>query len=270
MKRTGGKKTAAGSAGRGREAGLPDIVNRLHVELALADFPDDSSSNGLQFQGSDKVRKVAVSVDACLPAIDEAVRQGADMLIVHHGLIWGGGLKSVGGGLKKKLAALFEADMSLYACHLPLDAHPKLGNNASILKALGARIRAPFGKYHGRAIGYWGSLPRSVPLEAFRKRVDAVSRGSCRMAGFGGPVRNIAVVSGGGAGSVPEMEGTRIDTFLTGEPSHTAWLQAEEMGKNLIFAGHYATETFGVMAVARWIETKFGLRTVFIDHPTGM
>lgn len=267
-----GMKEATRKAGRVREAGFADIVERLNLELAVSDFPDDSSANGLQFQGRGKVRKVAVSVDACLPVIEEAVRQDADMLIVHHGLIWGGGLRSVGGALKRKLSALFKADMSLYACHLPLDAHPRHGNNASILKALGARIRTPFGHYQGRTIGYWGSLPRSIPLESFRDKVDAIVgvTGGCRIAGFGGPVRNIAVVSGGGAGSAPEMEGTEIDTFLTGEPSHAAWLQAEEMGKNLIFAGHYATETFGVKALAGWIESKFGLRTDFIDHPTGM
>ena len=247
---------------------LFDIVRYLDDSLAVSGFADDASANGLQVEGSGVVRKVAVAVDACQAVIDEAAGAGADLLIVHHGLIWGG-LRSITGSLKNRLSSLVRHDMSLYACHLPLDAHPLLGNNARILKALSAKKCAPFGTYHGKKIGFWGTLPKALSLDAFVKKVDGITGGSSRAVGCGGNVKHIAVVSGGGAGSFSEIERSSIDTYLTGEPSHTAFLQAEEMGKNIVFAGHYATETFGVRAVGDLLFKQFGLDVVFVEHPTG-
>lgn len=245
-----------------------ELVRHLNEELKVTEYPDDASVNGLQFEGRREVRTVALAVDACPPVLREAVRRRADLLLVHHGLIWNG-IRSITGAVKERIRLLVEGDLSLYACHLPLDAHPSLGNNARLLQALGARRRIPFGTYHGRTIGFRGALPRSISLESLGKKIEAVTEAPVRTVAFSAQARNLAVVSGGGAGSVPEMERTDIDTFITGEPSHTAFLQAEEMGKNLIFAGHYATETFGVRAVGELLKRRFGLRAMFLDHPTG-
>jgi len=264
VSRASADRPARGS--RGVEAAR--LVAFLDRTLAVADFPDDSSMNGLQVEGRSPVRRVAVAVDACLPIIEAAVDWGADLLVVHHGLIWGG-IRRVTGGLKVRLQVLLGHGLGLYGCHLPLDAHPRYGNNAGILKGLGARRLRPFGSYHGRTIGFRGELPRRTGLDRFADRVAALTGGRVETAGFGGSVRRIAVVSGGGAGSVPELAETDIDTFVTGEPSHVAVLQAEELGRNLVFAGHYATETFGVRAVGELLGRRFGLETRFLDHPTG-
>jgi len=248
---------------------LQHIVGWLDDVLGLKDFPDDSSANGLQFEGRADVRKIAIAVDACRYSIVKAAEFGADMLFVHHGLIWGG-LKSITGAMKEKIALLARNDISLYACHLPLDAHAELGNNAEILKALGAEIGEPFGAYHGKKIGFRGVLPSALAVADFAALVKSVSGGDVSVVSFGGDVKNIAAVSGGGASCFGDVERSDIDTFVTGEPSHVAYLQAEEFCKNIVFAGHYATETFGVRAVGRRISEHFGIDTVFVEHPTGM
>ncbi len=255
-------------AGRIKKAiDLFELVRFLDEELRIGDFPDDSSINGLQFEGRAAVRHVALAVDASRPVIRDAARLGADLLLVHHGLIWNG-IRSIRGTVKERIRLLYEGDLSLYACHLPLDAHPRLGNNARILRALGARSLSPFGTYHGRRIGFRGSLPRAMPLSELAKKIERLTKSAVQSAELGPPSRHLAVVSGGGAGSVPEMERTEIDTYITGEPSHTAFLQARELGKNLIFAGHYATETFGVRAVGERLKKRFELAVTFLDHPT--
>ncbi len=259
-----------GKAGGGYgQVKLFDLVGYLDDTLAVSDFADDASANGLQFEGSGVVRKVAVAVDACQSVIDRAAGdEAADFLLVHHGLIWGG-LRSITGGLKNKFSSLLRHNTSLYACHLPLDAHPDFGNNARILKALSVKRYAPFGTYHGKKIGFQGVLSKAASLDAFVEKLDRITGGGSKVVAFGGKVKHIAVVSGGGAGCISEIERSLVDTYITGEPSHAAFLQAEEMGKNIVFAGHYATETFGVRAVGDLLAGKFGLDVVFIEHPTG-
>ena len=254
----------------GKKRGTVDpfeLARFLDRELRLADFPDDSSVNGLQFEGRSPVSNVALAVDASQVVLRDAIRKKADLLLVHHGLVWNG-IRSITGTVKERIGLLYKGDLSLYACHLPLDAHPVLGNNAQILRALGARHLVPFGRYHGRTIGFRGSLPRAVPLEELARRLQRITGSVIQPVPLGSHARHLAVVSGGGAGSVPEMERTDIDTYITGEPSHTAFLQARELGKNLIFAGHYATETFGVRAVGARLQKRFGLNVTFLDHPT--
>ncbi len=257
-----------GKGGKKGQVKLFDLALFLDDTLMVSDFVDaDSSANGLQFEGREVVRKIAVAVDACQAVIDAAVRAEADLLLVHHGLIWGG-LCSITGSLKNKLSLLARNDVSLYACHLPLDAHPVLGNNARILKALSVKKCDPFGTYHGKKIGFQGTLSKAVTMDAFVKKLDKITGCSSRVVAFGGNVKHVAVVSGGGAGCFSEVERSSIDTYITGDPSHTAFLQAEEMGKNIVFAGHYATETFGVRAVGDLLFRQFGLDVVFIEHPT--
>ncbi len=247
---------------------LFDLVRYLDDTLVISDFAADASANGLQFEGSGVVRKVAVAVDACQAVIDAAAVAEADLLLVHHGLIWGG-LRSITGSLKSRFSSLVRHDTSLYSCHLPLDAHPILGNNARILKALSVKKLIPFGTYHGKKIGFQGALPKAVTLDAFVKKLDRITGGSSTVVDFfSGKVKHVAVVSGGGADCISEVERSLVDTYITGEPSHAAFLQAEEMEKNIVFAGHYATETFGVRAVGDLLSKQFGLDVVFIEHPT--
>lgn len=257
-------------SGKKGKVKLFDLVRYLNDTLAISDFADaDASANGLQFEGREVVRKVAVAVDACQSIIDAAAVVDSDFLLVHHGLIWGG-IRSITGSFKNRLSSLVRQNTSLYACHLPLDAHPVFGNNARILKALSVKKCVPFGTYHGKKIGFQGVLPKAVTLDAFVKKLDRITGGSSTVVNFfGGNVKHVAVVSGGGAGCFSETERSLVDTYITGEPSHSAFLQAEEMGKNIVFAGHYATETFGVRAVGDLLVKQFGLDVVFIEHPTG-
>jgi len=242
----------------------------LDSRLGIADFPNDASANGLQFEGAETVRRVAVAVDACRDTFRRAARAKAEMLIVHHGLLWGP-IPGIRGSLKERFRLLFENDISLYACHLPLDAHPVLGNNALLLKELSLAKKGPFGAYHGKTIGWWGRAARSVSLQRFTARIERRLKTRCTVLPFGPEkIRDVGVVSGGGGSTLFEAESMGLDTVLTGEPSHPLYTFAEEVGLNVIFAGHYATETRGVRAVGEELKRKFRLPVTFIDHPTGL
>lgn len=248
---------------------LGELVDHLDELLKPEDFAGDESANGLQVEGRERVEKVALAVDACGYVFKEAAKQGADMLIVHHGLIWGG-IKSIRGTLRARLKLLLDAELSLYACHLPLDAHPELGNNAQLMQVLGIQRKGEFGEYHGRRIGYWGELPQRMSVGSFASLVEERLGVRCRSIDFRGDVKRVGVVSGGGWSAIFDAERIKVDTLLTGEPSHSAYSLAEELGVNLVFAGHYATEKLGVLAVGEHLREKFGLEVVFIEHDTGL
>ena len=238
-------------------------------ELALSEFPKDESANGLQIEGRGTVKKIGIAVDACEYVFKKASENNIDFLFVHHGLIWGG-LKNIRGLTKKRIKALFDSGLSLYACHLPLDWHPEYGNNIQLLKLLNIKKMGEFGEYHGKNLGYWGRMKNEVTLKAFTSNVDKLLNTKSTFISFGKKVRDIGVVSGGGWFAINEADKYGIDTFLTGEPSHSAYTLAEEMKVNLVFAGHYATETLGVKAVGEMLKKKFALSVEFIDHPSGL
>jgi dinuclear metal center YbgI/SA1388 family protein len=248
---------------------LESLVYCLGSELGLSEFPKDESINGLQVEGKEQVTKIGVAVDACEYVFREAAAKGIDFLFVHHGLIWGG-IGSIRGITKKRVKALLDFDISLYACHLPLDWHPRYGNNAELLRVLSIKKKGEFGEYHGKRIGYWGKTGAPMSMAEFVKRVDKTLKTESSYVDFGKKVQNIGMVSGGGWSAIHDAEELNIDTFLTGEPSHSAYTLAEEMKVNLIFAGHYATETLGVKAVGKMLSKKYGLSVDFIDHPTGL
>lgn len=252
-----------------KDISLKKLVPFLDAELALSQFPKDESINGLQVEGKERIRRIGVAVDACQYVFRESAAKGIDFLIVHHGLIWGG-IKSIRGIIGKRIRSLLDADISLYACHLPLDWHPKYGNNAQILRLLSLQKKGEFGEYHGTRIGYWGSTARKLGLEEFVSRVDNTLQTRSTFLNFGKKVSNVGIVSGGGWSAIHDAGELEIDTFLTGEPSHSAYALAEEMEVNLVFSGHYATETPGVKAVGNMLKKKFGLAVEFIDHPTGL
>jgi len=248
---------------------LDKLVSFLDAELCLSEFREDESANGLQVEGREKIRKVGLAVDACEYVFRKAAAKGIDFLLVHHGLIWGG-LRTVRGVMRQRIKALLDSEISLYACHLPLDWHPQFGNNAQLLKLLSIKKMGEFGNYHGKNISYWGKTIRELSFDEFNVSVERALGTRSTAISFGRSVRNVGVVSGGGWFAIHETVKHDIDTFLTGEPSHSAYTLAEEMKVNLIFAGHYATETPGVKAVGRALKKRFGLTVEFIDHPTGL
>jgi len=244
-----------------------ELARRLDRELKPEAFRDDSH-NGLQVANSGRpVRKVAVGVDASAAFFDAAAEAGADFLICHHGVSWGESLARLTGMTWRRVRLLFERDMALYASHLPLDAHPRLGNNAQIARALGLRRLRPFGLYHGNRIGVMGETATAVSYERFLRQVEHRFGGPVQSMAFGPKrIQRVAVVSGGGADLLAEAAEAGADLFLSGEPRLSAWHTAKELGLHAVFAGHYATETFGVKALAQWVTRQTGLPTLFIPE----
>lgn len=246
-----------------------ELVAYLDDYLAIKTIADDSN-NGLQVEGAAEVRRVALAVDASLAAIDGAARAGAEMLIVHHGLFWGKPIL-VTGIHRRRLGRLFEADVSLYAAHLPLDMHGEVGNNAVLARWLGLEGVGPFGDYQGMAAGTCGRLPAPIALAEFANRVAAaVQQPVIGMWPFGPPtVQSVGIISGGAAFLLGQAAAAGVDVYLTGETSHGRYHEARELGLNVVFGGHYATETAGLKALGDHLANRFGLGIVFLDLPTG-
>jgi len=246
---------------------LSMIVQLLDRELRAGEFPGDDSHNGLQMENSGTVRKVCCGVDASLEFFQKAKSAGADLCIVHHGLSWGTSLARITDLNYRLIRFLLENDLALYASHLPLDAHPTLGNNAVLARALGLRSLKPFGLYHGMSIGMQGTLPRAMSPAAFQARLAKVAPGGNLAAMLHGPdrIRTVGVVSGGGADVLPQAAAAGLDAFVSGEGGLQAYNQARQRGIHAFFAGHYATETFGVRALGTLIRETFGLPSEFVD-----
>ena len=258
---------------RRRPANVPSVASRDAIlrfldELLDASAFDDYGPNGLQVPGAEDVRLVATGVSAHRELFDRAAEAGAQLVLCHHGILWGSPPQSITPTLKARLMTLFRADMSLAAYHLPLDAHPDVGNNALICEALGLERSEPFGEHRGRHIGFVGRAPSGIAFRELRER--------CRRA-FGrepfvwdaGPdvVGSVGVVSGAAASSFGEAVAVGLDAFLTGEPVERAMADARESGVHFIAAGHYATETFGVRRLGELVSDRFGVEHRFIDVP---
>lgn len=246
---------------------LPAVVAALDLELRNDAFAADSSHNGLQVENAGSVRKACCGVDASLEFLERAVVAGADLCIVHHGLSWGSSLARITGTNHRLLSFLLRNNMALYASHLPLDAHPTLGNNAGLAKALGLRSVTPFGLYHGLMIGFRGRLSRGLSIKAFSELVSKAAPGGQLMAmPFGKPIiRTVGVVSGGAADELPQAVEAGLDAYVSGEGGLQAYNAARHGAINAFFAGHYATETFGVRALGRFVTEHFGIPAEFID-----
>jgi dinuclear metal center YbgI/SA1388 family protein len=228
----------------------------------------DYCPNGLQVARRDgKITKVCLGVDASLPLYEEALRRGAQLVICHHGLSWGDSLARVTGYNFDQLEFLLQNKLALYASHLPLDAHSKLGNNAQIAKALKLKNVAPFVKYHGNDIGTRGELEKPVSLDAFAALVKKImGRGDVTIFPFGKPrVKTVAIASGGAPNEMNQAIDADIDVYLSGESNLSAYNRAAQCKINAVFAGHYATEVFGVRALAEHITKTFGIEAEFVD-----
>jgi dinuclear metal center YbgI/SA1388 family protein len=241
------------------------ITDFLDRELKISEF-SDASNNGLQVQNSGQVDRIACSVDGSMESFEAAQARGADLVICHHGISWGDSLKQITGLNYQRVSYLVKHDMALYACHLPLDAHPVHGNNAQICKALGLQALKPFGLYGDTELGFEGKLPRTMSYEQFKRKVARTMGNEPDCMDFGkDKVRTVAVVSGGAAGEVDEAGRKGLDVYLSGEPALVAYSLAQEYGINAVFAGHYATETFGVRALGKLLTRRFKVPHTFID-----
>lgn len=244
---------------------LKTIVDFLDSELKIAEF-DDSSNNGLQVANPGTVRKICCGVDASMEFFEKAAESGADLLVCHHGISWGDSLKYITDLNYRRIGWLVRNGIALYACHLPLDAHPRLGNNARICRTLGLVGLRPFGLYRGRKIGFAGRLPAPMPYERFKALVGRKIGGGVRSMDFGRKtIRTVAVVSGGAAAETAEAGREGIDVYLSGEPALEAYSLAQEYAVNAVFAGHYATEVFGVRALADRLRKRFRVEASFLD-----
>jgi dinuclear metal center YbgI/SA1388 family protein len=248
---------------------IHDVADYLDRYLRVHKVPDDPRAlNGLQVENSGRLGRVVAAVDACQASIDGAAASEAGLLLVHHGLFWGG-LEPLIGRQGRRVRALHAHDVAVYAAHLPLDCHPQVGNNAVLARELGVRDVLPFGEEDGVAIGLVGSL--TVPRGGLVEMVGRLLKVEPRLLAFGpSGVKRIAIVTGAGSKFVRDARAAGADTLITGEGPHHSYLDAEESGTNVIFAGHYATETVGVKALAAHIADRFNVPWEFFDHPTGL
>ncbi len=251
-------------------AALADLVTYLDAYLDIASVPDyPDACNGLQVENSGSVEKIAACTDACEVTFAAAAGLGADLLVVHHGIFWGRGLTPLTGRNYRRVKRLIAADIALYAAHLPLDTHPEVGNNIQLARGIGLEVVDRFGEYEGQAIGYWGELRLSrAELSA---RLESLLGGAPFVIPAGPEgVRRVGIVTGGAASLISQAHDAGLDTFITGEGPHHSFFDAQELGLNVYYAGHYATETLGVKALARRLAREFDLDWEFIDHPTGL
>lgn len=231
----------------------------------------DASLNGLQVsRRGEEVRRVACAVDACMETFRRAVDAGADLLFVHHGLFWGNSAPMVRSHFER-IRFLIENNLALYAVHLPLDIHPTLGNNAAIAAKLGLSDSEAFGVYKGTRIGRKGVLPAAATVEEIMDTLSFDPQACTSVLKFGPErIRSVGIVSGGGTHEISQAVAERLDLYITGDASHTMYHYCLEESINLLCAGHYQTETFGVREIAALLEREAGLETVFIDVPTGL
>lgn len=250
---------------------LESLLQYLEEYLGVAGHPDYSNAlNGLQVGGPEEVRHLVAAVDASEASVEASVERGADLLLVHHGLFWSG-VQPLTGRRLRRVAPLIRQGVGLYSVHLPLDAHPEVGNCAVLGRALGLDLQGTFAAYDGVDIGWWGHLPDPSSPRELQARLENALGGTARLIP-GGPeeVRSVGVVTGAGASFLGEAARKGLDALVTGEGSHHSYLDAMELGVHLLLGGHYATEVFGVRALAAHLADSFDLTWEFLDQPTGL
>jgi dinuclear metal center YbgI/SA1388 family protein len=246
-----------------------ELVGYLNDYLRVAEVPDDGRAlNGLQVEHAGSATRIGVAVDAAEATIAEAARRGCDFLIVHHGLLWDGNVP-VTGRRYRRLRALLESGIALYSAHVPLDVHSEVGNNVVLARALGIEPEGTFGSYKGADLGVWGRL--ELRREALAARLDELLGVRIKLiAGGRERIARVGVITGAGGSMIAEAIASGLDAYVTGEGAHHTWFDAMEGGINVYYGGHYATETWGVRALAEHLEARFGLPWEFLDLPTGL
>ena len=251
-----------------------ELVERLDDELRTADYADvDASANGLQVgPPMQDVTHVAFAVDAAVETIEQAAQAGADVLVTHHGLSWGG-IERVTGRYYRRIAPLIENELALYTSHLPLDGHQQLGNAAGVADVLDLRNRVPFGTMGGEYIGQRGRTVDGTTIgelcETLQSTLDTGGEEVQRLDFGPSSIRDVAIVTGSGVDWLDEAAEADVDVLVTGEGKGKAYHEARESEIHVVLAGHYATETFGVRSLSELVS-GWGIETTFIDCPTGL
>lgn len=251
------------------KASLTAIVKYCDRLLRTNQFKDyDGAVNGLQVENSGAVTRIATAVDASLATVRLAIAAKADLLIAHHGLFWSPSHPWTGKKYEL-LRLLLDHNIAVYSSHLPLDAHPRLGNNAQLCAALGLKDLRPFFLSHGQFIGFQARA--RISRAGLAGRLAGATGAKPHLISGGREIcRRIGVVTGGAGGELKLAAAEGVDTFVTGEGPHWTYALAEELGLNVLYGGHYATETFGVKALAAQLSRKFKVPWTFLDHPTGL
>ena len=250
-------------------ATLEEVVGFMDRELGTADIPDyPGAVNGLQLANGGTVERVVAAVDASLAVVEAAARGGPGLLLVHHGMFWQG-VQPVRGAFYRKLKTAMDAGLAIYSAHLPLDVHPEWGNNPCLARALGIRATQPFLEWKSIHTGLRGEWHGS--RDELRQRLAEAVGGPVTVCP-GGPeqIRSIGLATGGAGSEVAAAAAAGVDAFISGEGPHWSFPLAEELGLTVLLAGHYATETFGVKALAAELARRFGMPWSFIDRPTGL
>lgn len=245
-----------------------ELVVYLDGYLRIAEIKD-YGPQGLQVEGCDEVNKIVCTVDAQAPCLEAALARGADLLLVHHGIFWGGP-RCIAGSFGRLVRAYLTADLNLYAAHLALDAHPEVGNNAELARRLGLEVQQWFAPVNGVTLGVVGAA-HDTKLDYLVDRFERTV-GPVKLVQAHGPriVHKVGIISGAGIRELEAAVALGCDTFLTGETSHADYYGAQNLGVNVIYGGHYTTETVGVQALGEHLRERFGLQVEFIDLPTGM
>ncbi|MGJ8695438.1 MAG: Nif3-like dinuclear metal center hexameric protein [Verrucomicrobiaceae bacterium] len=250
-------------------AKLQEIVEYLDKELRTLEIPDyGGAMNGLQLENNGTVTKVAAAVDASREVVNRALGEGADLLIVHHGMFWQGA-RPIRGAIYEKLSRAMAGNLAIYSSHIPLDVHPQWGNNAILAGELGMIEQEPFFDWKGIQLGIKGRFDGN--LGALSRKLEGVLGGGVLLRGnVEEECGAIGLITGGAGSEVEAVAALGIDTFITGEGPHWSSPLAEEMGVNLLYGGHYATEVFGVQSVVKVLRDNWNLESCFIDAPTNL
>jgi dinuclear metal center YbgI/SA1388 family protein len=249
-------------------ADLADILRELDSLLTPARF-QDYCPNGLQVPGRQQITTVATGVSAHLELFEQARAERAELILAHHGILWGSAPGPIDEQLKRRLKVLFDADIGLAAYHLPLDAHPQVGNNALLARALGAQSLEPFALHHGQPIGFLARFPdEGLPAQELFQRIQTLTARRPLVFDAGpAQIRRVAIVSGAGANYLADAVVAGADAFITGEPAERVMAHAQEARVHFVAAGHYATEKLGIQRLGEHLSERFGLRHVFLDVP---
>lgn len=262
-----------------RSLRLADITRWLDEYLRVREVPDDANAlNGLQVENAGTVTHLVAAVDASQATID-GLQRGRDagpgaLLLVHHGLFWDGA-QPLTGRRYQRVRSLLAQDAALYSAHIPLDVHPDVGNNAVLARRLGLQSCTPFGRHKGMEIGMMGAVParlqaREALVGELAAILDILPGGIRLLPGGPDRISTLGVITGGAGSAIAQARDAGCDTFVTGEGAAHTYFDAMELGVNVVYAGHYATETVGVRALAEVLGREFGLTWEFHDHPTGM
>ena len=250
---------------------LKELDSYFRSFLAIDDLAGtDVSLNGVQVENTADITCIAFAVDACMEVFRKAKAAGAQMVFVHHGLFWGHE-HTVTGSHYQRLKFLMDNNIALYAAHLPLDIHPELGNNVALAAEAGLTDLKPFGKFRGIDVGVKGTFPEPVTTEQVLSRLGYDRAEMLACMDFG-KEKNLtgAVITGGGEHDVSDAIDEDVDLYITGDAAHVVYHTCLENKINMISAGHYRTEVYGVKNMAKKVSEELALKTVFIDVPTGL